>query len=261
MNDHLTPLERLFVDEYMIDLNGTRAYQRMGGASKHPSAAGSEMLAKPSVRAEVDRRTAERAVECKAEANKILDLFVKIATADPNELSQYRHRCCRYCYGVDFKYQWRDAEEFGRAIQAALDEHEGNMSRALKVEGAELPKLILPSDEGGYDFNPRLEPVDACPKCDGEGKTELYIADTRRLSAAGRRLYAGVKRTKDGIEVKMRDQDAAAVVVARYLGMLNDKLTVTQNGVTTDDAEAVKKLSNEELASLIAIRRKMAGEQ
>lgn len=259
MNDHLTPLESLFVDEYLIDLNGTRAYQRMGGASKHPRSAGSELAAKPNVRAEIDRRLAERAVEAKATAAQILDLFVKIATADPNELVQFKRGACRHCYGNGFAYQWRDDEEYGNAIQLALDSHDRACELATRAEKP-LPTLKLPSDEGGYGFDPRPAPVDACPKCDGKGIGEMRIADTRRLSPAGRRLYAGIEQTKDGLKVKMRDQDAAAVVVARHLGMLNDKIAITQTGVTTDDAESLKKLSDEELSTLISIRRKMAGE-
>ena len=39
-------------------------------------------------------------------------------------------------------------------------------------------------------------------------------------------LYAGVKQTKDGLEIKMHDQQKALENVARHLGMFQDKLVV-----------------------------------
>ena len=50
-----------------------------------------------------------------------------------------------------------------------------------------------------------------------------FPKDTRHLSEGARRLYAGIKVTKDGIEIKMRDQDAALVNIAKHLGMFVNK--------------------------------------
>lgn len=55
---------------------------------------------------------------------------------------------------------------------------------------------------------------------------EPHFHDTRHLKGAARKLYAGVKTTQHGIEIKTRDQDAALNSVARHLGMFNDKLTL-----------------------------------
>ena len=49
---------------------------------------------------------------------------------------------------------------------------------------------------------------------------------TRTLSPQARVLYAGVKQTKDGLEIKMHDQQKALENVARHLGMFQDKLAV-----------------------------------
>lgn len=46
-------------------------------------------------------------------------------------------------------------------------------------------------------------------------------------------LYAGVKQTQGGFEVKMHDQLAALQSVARHLGMFNDKVKVDLDGSMT----------------------------
>ena len=70
-----------------------------------------------------------------------------------------------------------------------------------------------------------LPPNPRCAACKGAGERTIIIADTESLSPAARRLIAGYKQTKDGIEVKLRDQDAAWSKLADYLGMLNKGTT------------------------------------
>lgn len=67
----------------------------------------------------------------------------------------------------------------------------------------------------------QLPPNDTCKACRGAGVGLVNVADTRTLTGSARRLYAGAKQTKDGIEIKMRDQDGALAKLADYLGMLN----------------------------------------
>jgi hypothetical protein len=62
-----------------------------------------------------------------------------------------------------------------------------------------------------------------CPACHGRGYLRVCLTDSRKVKGAARRLYAGVKQTQNGIEVKMRDQDAALLNIAKYLGMLIEK--------------------------------------
>ncbi len=77
----------------------------------------------------------------------------------------------------------------------------------------------------GGDSDAR-EPDTLCEVCGGEGVPVVIIADTKSLKGAARKLYAGAKQTKFGIEVKLHDQMKALENVARHLGMFNDKLTL-----------------------------------
>ncbi len=62
------------------------------------------------------------------------------------------------------------------------------------------------------------EPNPECPQCQGDGIPRPWFADTRTLSPAARRLFSGVKTTKDGIQVLMRDQDGALDKLAKVFG-------------------------------------------
>lgn len=77
---------------------------------------------------------------------------------------------------------------------------------------------------GGESDN--AHPDEKCEACDGEGVSGLVIADTKSLKGAARKLYAGAKQTKFGVEVQLHDQMKALENVARHLGMFNDKLTL-----------------------------------
>ncbi len=58
----------------------------------------------------------------------------------------------------------------------------------------------------------------------------MHVHDTRSLQGAARRLYAGLKQGKDGLQVLMADREKALENVARHLGMFNDKLEVNVTG-------------------------------
>jgi phage terminase small subunit len=62
------------------------------------------------------------------------------------------------------------------------------------------------------------EPDPECQSCHGEGNARLWIADTRKLSPAGRALYAGIHQTKGGIKVLMHDKVAALVNAGKIIG-------------------------------------------
>lgn len=167
--------------------------------------------------AEQQRRVADKFEIARTE---ILRTWWKIATADPNELIQAQRRCCRFCHGVGFEYQWRDAQEWAETMAAEL---------AAATREKREPNIA--SDAGGYGFNHTAAPVEECTKCRGDGVVHAQVMDTRYLTPAGRLLYAGVKQTRDGIEIKMRDQDGALANLAKALGIFgeSDKPSVSFN--------------------------------
>lgn len=167
------------------------------------------MLARPRVAAKIAKAMAAQAKRTAITADAVLARLWSIATADPRELIEYRRTCCRHCHGADFGYQRTPAE----------------MARErAKWEAAQTKKSKEEFDEqGGVGYNGTLPPHPDCPECFGEGVERVYVHDTRHLSPAALALYAGVKTTKDGLEVKMHDQAAALVNVGKHLGMFTEK--------------------------------------
>jgi len=214
----LTAKQQRFVEEYLVDMNATQAAIRAGYSAKTAYSIGEENLRKPEIAAAVAKRQAQVAEKLEITQQAVLERFWQIATADPNELIQFRRRCCRYCHGKDHRFQWRDAEEFAAALAA--------FARRGKDDDAgddELPDGA-PTDIGGYGYDRRNDPHEDCPHCYGEGVATIFATDTRKLSPQARALFAGVKETQAGFEIKLQDQGKALENVARHLGMFNDKL-------------------------------------
>ena len=211
----LTPKQRKFVEEYLIDLNATQAAIRAGYSADTAHVQGPRLLENVRVRSLLEASLKERSARTKITADKVLQHWWDIATADPNDITHLRRVNCRHCWGKDHQYQWRDVQEYEKAIQMAV-----------KVAEAEGKEPIIPSDVGGYEFKKTADPNPDCPYCWGEGVPELHIEDTRKLRPKAKLLYAGVKQTQAGTEIKFRDQDKAMENVARHLGMFTDRLEV-----------------------------------
>lgn len=86
MTGKLTALQSRFVDEYMIDLNATRAAERAGSKAKNLTVAGAELLANPNVAAEIDRRKLARSEETQIDAAWVLKRLAAEAEADIADL-------------------------------------------------------------------------------------------------------------------------------------------------------------------------------
>ncbi len=212
----LTPKQTAFVHEYLVDLNATQAALRAGYSKKTAFRIGSENLQKPEIAAALQDAMAKRAKRTAITADNVLRELWAIATADPRELVEYRRTCCRYCHGEGFGYQMTP-KEFAKREQDERDVWERRKSKK--------PTDVFAFDElGGVGFDANRAPNAACPECFGHGVERMHVADTRNLSDTARALYAGVKQTKDGLEVKMLDRQAALLTVGKHLGMFVDKV-------------------------------------
>lgn len=208
MAKKLNARHKKFADEYLKDLNATAAYIRAGYKAKGGAAEASaaRLLRNAKVSDYIQKRMQDREQRTEITQDMVLKRWWSIATADPNELIYYRRVCCRYCFGHEHEYQWVDENEYLQAVQIAKAE--------------QLPE---PTSYGGFGFDPTIRPHPKCPKCHGEGHGQVQAQDTRDLSEQAKMLYAGVKVTQAGFEIKMHDQDKALENVARHLGMFIDR--------------------------------------
>lgn len=186
-----------------------------------------ELEKDPRIRRVIDKHVGEAQAEASFGVRELFKRWVDQLNADPNELIVHRRVCCRYCYGVDYRYQWRE-QEYADAVTAALK---------LKMEP--------PPCDGGFGFNGTLEPMPNCPQCDGEGTGQVRIADTRKLSPAGRMLIKKIKQDKDGaVELELHDPKRTEEMIAKTLGMFREQVDVSVlmgvvRGEVNDEERAV----------------------
>lgn len=178
------------------------------------------MLAIPNVAREIQRLMDERSAITGITADRVLFKLWERATADPRELVEYRIGSCRHCHGLYSQYQYTDAE-----FSKAQDEHIAKEAKRRKAEKDDFVPREFP-EKGGSGFDPNRPPNPDCPECWGDGTGRTIIHDTRQLSPAGVALYAGVKTTKDGLNVQMHSPTEALQLIGRHLGMWNDKVKI-----------------------------------
>lgn len=215
----LTARQALFVREYLKSLNATEAARNAGYSAKTAMWQGPQLLQKPHVAAAVEERQRARLERLELDADGLTRLWSTVAIADAREIVQHRRDCCRYCWGEGFSYQCTPAEH-----QKARIAFEERRAEILAKGGSDIGEF--PSQEGDW-YDARKRPNPDCPECFGNGLASVFIADTRDLSEAGKALYAGMKEGRDGIEVRLHDQQAATEKLGRALGVFRDSTTVT----------------------------------
>lgn len=232
MNDK----QKRFVIEYCKDENGTQAAIRAGYSEHTAEQIAYQLLQKTSVQEAVSERMEEIATAAAITVEAVLKVWWDIATANPNELMQLRNVNCRHCWGNDHLYQWTE-NEYRQVVDEAIN------------KGQDAPDGM-----GGFGFLVNSEPNPACPECGGNGVELLHFEDTRKLTGKAKRLYAGVQKTKDGLKVLTRDQDAALLNISRYLGMMVDRKELSGPGgapLSVVHSMKAEDLTDDQLAMLI----------
>lgn len=191
-----------FAEHVVNGESRTEAYRKSGytGEGAVAWAAASRLLRNVKVSRYVHHLRNERQKRYAAELDDVIGQLTAIINADPNEISQYRRVNCRYCWGSDHKYQWRDITE------------QLSAERKAESDGA-----APPDTSGGIGFVDNADPNPECPRCNGEGVGEPFFADTRDLEGDARYLLQGVKLGKFGIEILTADKDSARKELARLI--------------------------------------------
>lgn len=211
-----------FAEEYAKDRNGTQAAIRAGYSVATAGEQAARLLADDRVKALVQEQIERVSKAVQFEAADVLREWVTLATADASKISKTRQINCRYCWGIGHEYRWK-AYEYAEACDAALNATDPKT-------GHPRPKP-MPLCTGGFGFRRLADPNPECPRCEGEGIEDLVFCDMDSLQPGERKLIAAVERTKDGIKVKMRDQDGALQNIAKHLGLLIEKRELTgKNG-------------------------------
>lgn len=252
----ITPKQERAIAAYLETGDMTAAYRaaydcsRMGPRTVNDL--GYKLFKRPLVKARVAELQERITQTLVADRQKVLQALIDIALADATELAGVQVRGCRHCWGQNFEYQWHSPAEYAVKCAAVIDQNnveERRWARSCAEENLRPDPTPIPSDRGGYGFQVERGPNPECPHCLGQGHEVVKITDTRKLKGAARRLYAGVKQTKDGIEIKTRDQDRALDIlqkhfkitepeIANNITVENKTLNVTATVIPNDPAEA-----------------------
>jgi len=229
-----------FVEEFCKPSNrenATKAAREAGWPESWAAQAGCALLKEPKVQEMIVEQRARVAQAATITAADILRDWQEVADADASKIVYVRRVNCRFCNGVDHQYQW-NAREYAEACDAAM---------------RQKPPTDMPDCAGGFGWRHNAEPNGGCPECAGEGIEDIFFRDTESLTGPERKLIAGIERTKDGLKVKLRDQDAIRQNIAKYLGMLKNTTEISGPGgapLTIAHARA-EELTDEQLAGLI----------
>lgn len=230
----LSDQQMIFAQHVVEGKTRVDAYRLAGytGTGNAAYVTASQLLRNPKVSRYVHHLRNERQRRYAAEFDDVIGQLTAIINADPNEIAQYRRVNCRYCWGNEHKYQWRDIAE-----QLAAE-------RKAEADGAHPPDT-----SGGIGFVDNGDPNPECPRCNGEGVGEPFFADTRDLEGDARYLLQGVKLGKFGIEILTADKDSARKELARLILLRN-----TSERQSLLDVERLE-LQNEKLRHEISALR------
>lgn len=203
-----------FCHEYLLREPGAAAIAA-GYSKRSASMIAVELLKKPEIQGRIAELQRNLQETTGVTIDRVMEYWWQIVEADPNELSQNRVGCCRFCHGIGHHHQWKTEREFEAAKVAAMAKHN------IKEELAEDPRI--PTDLGGYGYDIRKRPNPKCPECNGLGVQYQVFPDSTTLSPSARAAYRGVKVTRNGIEVLQADKDETISRIAKALGMFVDR--------------------------------------
>jgi len=209
----LTPKQRKFVELWLVHRNAHYAYVEAYEANRmNPATAyrnGHALLRHNKIAPIIEARLAALGEKLTEETEltvaRVVEEYIALTFADPDEVTGLRVGACRHCWGDGHQYQWKEHEYV-----------------AELAKGGE----VLPDPAGGFGYRFTDAPNPACPVCEGGGSTYQRPVDTSKLSPGGRALFAGVKPTANGLEIKLRDRDKALENAAKIIGAFTQRLDI-----------------------------------
>jgi phage terminase small subunit len=123
--DNLTPKQHRFVEQYLLDLNATRAAIRAGYSRKAARQQGAENLSKPVIKAAIEAAKAERRKRTEFDQDKILRELAKLGFSDMRELASWGP------HGL----KWTDSAELTDEAAACVQEVSFTLERRYDKNG------------------------------------------------------------------------------------------------------------------------------
>ncbi len=205
---HISTLDQTtrtrFVDEYLIDLDAERAAATLGLDPRD----GVRLAASPSFQRQLDAAQSRRSHYTQIYGENVLRRLWQAYAFDARRMIELRRVCCRFCHGLDHRYQFTP-EELRQATQTHLQQQ------------MRLPEPRVPfDDQGGLGYDRWADPHPDCPECAGQGEHAVYLHDTRDYTPSEALMYLGVKVNKDNsVQLLLRDLNQIESKLMDHLGL------------------------------------------
>lgn len=205
-------IEENFAAEYLVDLDGKAAYLRVCPhvAPESARTKAYELLTRDTVQAHIKRLNGERLKRTGINADETLKRLHAHAFGDRTAISAVHVGCCRYCWGIDGRYQYSDGEY--KDAQSESDE------KNAMLLAADKPPIEF-DGKGGPGFRASRDPNPECAICSGDGESKPVIKDTRKMDASALSLFQGAKQGKNGTEVDIVQMTPALTNLMRHQGL------------------------------------------
>lgn len=165
--------QQKFADEYLIDLNATRAAIRAGYSPKSAAQQGCELLKNPKVSAYVEARMAELSRRTGVNQERIIRELARIAFVDPAKLANLDEATVRSSATEDdtaaiqsVKVK-RSSSDTGESVEREI--RFADKTRALELLGKRFGMWI---EKQEVDMSAKVEIVDDVPAPDPSGEGE-----------------------------------------------------------------------------------------
>lgn len=219
LESSLTIRQLRFVNEYLIDSNGTQAAIRAGYSPDSAHSTASEILSYPKVRRALEGRLRDAAAAASVSAESVIAELRDLAFADASELQELIVRPCRACW----------------------------------------PEGLTLEDPNPLCDTPILTDLGNLGGCGGAGVMIVKMTPTRKLSRRTAKLISAIRQKKDGtVEFEMRSQDKALEMLGRARGVFKDVREHTGPGgapialTGSYQPGQAKQMDNEQLEALVA---------
>lgn len=133
----LTPKQKAFVSEYLIDLNATQAAVRAGYSKKTAGAIGGENLEKPEIQEAIQKATYKRSERTEITQDKVIAEIAKYAFKDASDAPESAFKHSSKTKYIDMLCKHLGAYERG-AADNQNNIPDDPLSKALKEEAERM---------------------------------------------------------------------------------------------------------------------------
>lgn len=264
----LTPEQSTWLTNYLVRFNGSEASRAVGQSYSACGVHSARMLMNAKVRAALRSALIEKQRRVNHDADEVTRYWWAIATADARELSGVIYVPCRHCWSDEHRYQETSVEYNDRFVKYEAEQARRDGLSPEKRDALDpLPEFEracpitdrrwVCREYGGVGYTTNRYPMrgpdwsdnvaqffasierpvpeglvpnsgHSCPACHGDGIRTVWVPDTRHLSPEAAAAFGAARQTKEGIEIKMRDRDAAMDKFAQLTGMIGPlKVAIT----------------------------------